>query len=146
MSARRVALIALALSGCFAPVDALLRANKASQGGDFRRAETLCDRVAIHPGVGVAEKARARLEGGHAALRLGDRAGAESRFDAAVQLDVAGISDGAMYELAELIVPRDRARAQQLYYRAAAAAERRGRVYPYREAMARLVEMSILNP
>ncbi len=143
---RMVLLAALTATGCFAPAVTLNHAQEASVRGDFRRAESLYDRVAAHGGVSPAERSRARLDGGRAALKLGDRAGAEQRLDAAAQLDVGGVSEIALFELAELVRAHDRARAQQLYYRAAAAAERRDQSYPYREAMARLLEMSLANP
>jgi hypothetical protein len=144
---RRAPLVAVvvACACAVAPRVALERADRFGPE-QARHALDAYDRVAARADATAGERARALTAGALACDRLGDAAGARQRLERAVEREVPGVTEPALYYLAERIVKEDRGRALNLYYRAAAGAERhRARGFPYREAMARIVELSLIE-
>ena len=141
------ALVAVALlpsAGCRRPRPDLSVAEKALETGAVGQALAEFDRVAAHKLTPPAERARALTGAALACERLGDGAGAESRLGRAIDPDVPGASEPALFYLAERLRTRDPARALNLYYRAAAGAEQhRGGAFPYRAASERILLLSM---
>src|SRR5207248_1827207 len=70
------------------------------------------------------ERVQALTAAARACDKLDDADGARDRLERAVAHEVPGVTEPAMFELAERLRERDRARALSLYYRAAAGAEK----------------------
>jgi hypothetical protein len=125
----------------------LTRAESRLSAGQSRAALSDFDHVARARAATPAERVAALTGGALAAEKLGDAPGARRRLERAVELDVAGASEPALFYLAERLRAENRGRALNLYYRAAAGAEKhRGSTFPYREAMERIVQMSMTGP
>jgi hypothetical protein len=137
-------LAALALAACPGPRPTLESAEQHKLRGEQRAALADFDAVAARPQASAAERVRAWTEGALVCRDLHDDAGARARLDAAVRADLAGESEPAMFYLADLVSAEDRARALNLYYRAAAGAEKhRASGFPYRAAMDRILQLSM---
>jgi hypothetical protein len=143
---RSLSLLLLA-AACAPSVPALLeRGSLRAQHDDWRAARDSYDTAAARKDATVTERAQAWLGAARACERLEDEAGARARLERAVAADVPGVTEPALFYLAELVRPSDRARALNLYYRAAAGAEKHGGGFPYKEAMDRIVQMSLTSP
>lgn len=140
----RAALLALALVACRPPRADLAQAAQRLEAGDARAALAAYDAIAADARRSAAERADALVGAARACERLGDDAGAHERLERAVTPEVPGHSEPALFLLAERLRATDRARALNLYYRAAAGAEKhRGRGFPYRAAMDRILQLSL---
>jgi len=125
------------------PARGLADARARLARGEVKHALADLDRLGARRDVPPAERVEAWTEGARACERLGDEPGARARLEQAVQAEVPGASEPAMYYLADRVRFEDRARALNLYYRAAAGAEKhRARGFPYRAAMDRILELS----
>jgi hypothetical protein len=135
------ALAIVALLGCRTGSldDARRRLDTGATIGALREYDAIAARSSASPDT----RARA-LTGAAIALEKLSRFGeARARLERAVELDVPGASEPAMFYLAELERDRDRARALQLYYRAAAGAEKNlAGGFPWQAATNRLLELS----
>jgi hypothetical protein len=131
-----------------APTAQVLIARGAGRAAenDWHGARDDYDRAAARKHASEAEHAQALLGAARACERLDDTAGARTRLERAITVEVPGTTELAMFELADLIRTSDRARALNLYYRAAAGAQKRGGAYPYREAMDRILQLSAQSP
>jgi hypothetical protein len=138
-----VAVILLVVA-CATPRQAIERAQADAQAGRQRRALERFDAVAARKQLSDAERIEALLGAAHACDALKDDACARARLERAVEKDVPGIVEPALYELAERVRNDDRARALSLYYRAAGGAEKyRGGGFPYKAAMDRILQISL---
>jgi hypothetical protein len=125
------------------PID-LAEAQRRLERGEWRGAVEDFDVIAARPGATPAEKVRAWIGAALACERLPDERGARARLERAVAAEVPGESEPAMYYLADRLRTEDRARALNLYYRAAAGAEKhRSGGFPYRAAMDRILQLSM---
>jgi lipopolysaccharide biosynthesis regulator YciM len=141
-----VALVLGALAaGCAASARvALERAQAEAQAGRSARALQKFDAVAARKDASDAERVEALLGATHACDALKDEACARARLERAVEKDAPGVVEPALFELAERVRNEDRARALSLYYRAAGGAEKhRGRAWPYKAAMDRILQISL---
>ncbi len=122
----------------------LAQAEARLEHGDWRGAEHAFDEISARPTASARERVRAWTGAGVAADKLGDGHGACARFSLAAAADLPGESEPAMYHLADCLRDDDRARALNLYYRAAAGAEKyRSSGFPYRAAMDRILQLSM---
>jgi hypothetical protein len=111
--------------------------------GAFVEAQKDFDLLAAQKQMSPVNRARALTGAAQACVRLGRVDDARSRLERAIDPEVPGGSEAALYELAELERGHDRARALSLYYRAAAGAEKNlAGGFPYRSAMNRILELS----
>jgi hypothetical protein len=133
-----------ALSCARPPSAALNRAAARLKEGRPREALSVYDELATREAVPPRERVRALTGAARACDRLGDADGARARLERAVAIDLPGTTEVALFELAEHVRDRDPARALNLYYRAAAGAEKHldGR-FPYRAAMDRILQLSL---
>jgi hypothetical protein len=142
----RTALLLLAVGSCgcapAVPV-ALARADARFNARAWSEAQLAFDTVATRRDATLAERARALTGAAQACDRLNDMIGARARLEDAVAHEVPGVTEPALFYLAEHLRVSDRARALSLYYRAAAGAEKRGGGFPYRAAMDRIVQLSV---
>jgi hypothetical protein len=143
---RSVRLLVLLCACAVAPKLMLERADARARASDLHGALQLYDRVAARKDAKVAEKLQALLDGGDVCDRLDDGAGASARLERAITLEAPGLTEKAMFYLAEHIRKSDRPRALNLYYRAAAIAERSGGGFPYKIAMDRIMQLSLSSP
>jgi tetratricopeptide (TPR) repeat protein len=135
---------AVALVACATPKAALERAQSDAQAGRARQALRRFDAVAARKDASEADKVAALLGAAHACDALHDDACARARLERAIEHDVPGVVEPALFELAERLRTSDRDRAVTLYYRAAGGAEKyRNRGWPYKEAMDRIVQISL---
>jgi hypothetical protein len=125
------------------PRVALARAASRGNAGDWQTARAAYDRIAARKDASPTERALALTGAALACDRLDDPAGARARLEYAVAPEIAGVTEPALYYLAEHVRANDRARALNLYYRAAAGAEKQGGSFPYRAAMDRILQMSM---
>jgi hypothetical protein len=139
------ALLAVAAVGCAGtPRAALDRAQAEAQAGHAAVALRRFDAVAARKNVGEAERIEALLGATHACDALHDEACARAHLERAIERDVPGLVEPALYELAERLRNEDRGRAMSLYYRAAGGAQKyRNGGWPYKAAMDRIVEISM---
>ncbi len=136
----------VALVGCATgPPHALLQAaDRTMASGNSRRALEQYDAIADSPKASPQERVTALVGAARACDLLQDRAGAIDRLERATEQDVPGATEPAYFFLAEHVRDADRPRALNLYYRAAAGAEKnRFHKWPYQAAMDRIVEMSM---
>jgi hypothetical protein len=141
-----VAVIAFAAAGgCAAtPAVALERAQAEAQAGNAARALARFDAIAARKDVADVDRIAAFMGAAHACDALRDEACARTRLERAVERDVPGKVEPALFELAERVVQEDRGRALSLYYRAAGGAEKyRDRGWPYKAAMDRILQISM---
>jgi hypothetical protein len=137
-------LLALALAACPAPRPTIESAAARADRGEWRAALADYDAIVQARATQAGDRVRAWTAGALVCERLRDAGGARRRLEAAVAADVAGQSEPAMYHLADLLRDEDRARALNLYYRAAAGAEKhRSGGFPYRAAMDRILQLSM---
>jgi hypothetical protein len=137
-------LLLVAWAACAtAPKLQLERADKLARDGELPRALLVYDRVVGRKDASVAEKLQGLLDGADVCDRLNDPDGARARLERGIALEAPGLTEKALYYLAEHTRAADRARALNLYYRAAAMAERNGRGFPYKAAMDRIIQMSM---
>jgi tetratricopeptide (TPR) repeat protein len=140
-----VLLVLLVAGGACGPVMSdVHEADRRYAEGDWREAVARYDAVAKRSGVSPEERVHALTNAGIACEHLGDNLAARQHYERAIEPDVPGASEDALYQLAELVKVQDRARALNLYYRAAAGAERnRSRAFPYHEATERILQLSM---
>ena len=148
MSIVRATLFALVLvatvSACGPRATELLRADRQFSDGSWQAARNAYDRLAARADVTPETRAQALTGSAQASVKLGDLPGARDRLERAIVPDLPGITEPALFYLAELLREVDHARALNLYYRAAAGAEKhRGGHFPYRAAMDRILELSM---
>jgi predicted RNA polymerase sigma factor len=131
--------------GCAAtPRVALRRATAEAEAKRPQEALVRFDAVAARRDLGDADRLEALVGAAHACDALGDAAGARARLERAVVLDVPGEIEPVQFELAERLRDEDHGRALNLYYRAAAGAEKnRAGGFPYKAAMDRILQMSM---
>jgi hypothetical protein len=135
------------LAGCaVAPRIALERADARARNADLHGALALYDQVVGRKDARAGDRLQALLDGADVCDRLSDPAGARARLERAILVDAPGLTEKAMFYLAEHIRGEDRARSLNLYYRAAAIAERNGGGFPYKAAMDRIVQFSMMSP
>jgi len=135
------------LAGCAAAPKLMLeRADARARAEDLRGALKLYDQVAARKDARAADKLQALIDGADVCDRLQDPGAARERLEKAITLEAPGRTEKAMYYLAEHLKRLDRARALNLYYRAAAIAERNGGGFPYKIAMDRIMELSVSSP
>jgi hypothetical protein len=138
-----VVLLVLA-AACAHTKEELADAERRLERGELGLALAEFDRVAARAKAPPADRVRAWTGGALACQRWHDLPGARARLEQAARSDIPGASEPAMYYLADLIRFEDRARALNLYYRAAAGAEKhRARGFPYQAAMDRILQLSI---
>ena len=137
--------VAVATVGCAGtPRVALDRAQAEAQAGHAAVALRRFDAVAARKDVGDAERIEALIGASHACDTLHDEACARARLERAVERDVPGVVEPALFELAERVRNEDHGRAMSLYYRAAGGAQKyRNGGWPYKAAMDRIVEISM---
>jgi len=140
---RLLACLVLCAACAGTPKLQLERADKLARDGQLAHALVAYDRVAARKDASVAEKLQGLLDGADVCDRLNDADGARARLERGVALESPGLTEKALYYLAEHTRAADRARALNLYYRAAAMAERNGRSFPYKAAMDRIIQMSM---
>jgi hypothetical protein len=140
---RLVVCLVLLVAACAGPKLQLERADKLAREGELQRALQLYDRVAARKDAPVAAKLQGLLDGADVCDRLNDPDGARARLERGITMESPGLTEKALYYLAEHTRADDRARALNLYYRAAAMAERDGRGFPYKAAMDRIIQMSM---
>ena len=135
----------LAAAACAGtPRVALERAQADAQAGRTEVALRRFDAVAARKKVGDAERIEALLGAARACDALSDEPCARARLERAVERDVPGLVEPALFELAERLRNEDRGRAMSLYYRAAGGAQKyRNGGWPYKAAMDRIVEISM---
>ncbi len=139
--------LVLFLLGCVvAPQLVLERADARAREDDLPRALKLYDQVATRKDSTVKQKLQALLDGADVCDRMHDDGGAQSRLEKGILLESPGLTERAMFFLAEHIRASDRARAMNLYYRAASRAEQNGRGFPYKTAMDRIIQLSASSP
>ena len=144
--ARLLVLSALVAVGACAgtPRVALERAQADAQAGRAQVALRRFDAVAARKDAGDAERFEALMGAAHACDALHDEACARARLERAIQRDVPGLVEPALFELAERVRNEDRGRAMSLYYRAAGGAQKyRNGAWPYQAAMDRILEISM---
>jgi hypothetical protein len=139
--------LALIFLGCAtAPPLILEKADKRARENDLPGALKLYDRVAARKDARPRDQVQALLDGADVCDRMGDSNGARTRLERGMAIEAPGLTEKAMYYLAEHIRMSDRARALNLYYRAAASAERHGGGFPYKSAMDRIMQLSLSSP
>ena len=144
VAAALIALATVAMAGCATPRQAIERAQADALAGRQRRALERFDAVAARKQTSDAERIEALLGAAHACDALHDDACARARLERAVEKDVPGAVEPALYELAERVRLDDRTRALSLYYRAAGGAEKyRNGGFPYKAAMDRILQSSL---
>jgi hypothetical protein len=130
------------LAGCrhaasIADADRLLRE------GEARAALEEYDRAAAHA-ASPAERVLALRGAARANASLGHDDAARERLAHAIDPEIPGASEAALFELAELERNHDRARALNLYYRAAAGAQKNlAGGFPYQVATERIMQLSV---
>jgi hypothetical protein len=136
------------LVGCTpAPRVALERAQARLAKGGVRDAVRELDAIAARRDATPAERTEALTTAALASDRLGDAAGARRRLERAIEHEVPGVTESALFYLAERLRVEDRGRALNLYYRAAAGAEKhRSGGFPYQAAMDRILQLSVSSP
>jgi hypothetical protein len=135
------------LDGCaVVPKIVLEHADARARDNDFPRALKLYDEVAARKDSTAKEKLQALLDGADVCDRMKDDAGAQQRLERGILLEWPGLTERAMFYLAEHIRGADRPRAMNLYYRAASRAEQNGRGFPYKTAMDRIIQLSASSP
>jgi hypothetical protein len=140
-------LVLVLLSACaVAPKIVLERADARARNEDLHGALQLYDQVVARKDARVADRVQALLDGADVCDRLHDGVAARARLERAIQLEAPGLTEKAMFYLAEHLRAEDRARALNLYYRAAAVAERNGGGFPYKIAMERIMQLSMMGP
>ena len=138
------AVVLLLVASCATPRQALDQAQADAQAGRHRRALQRFDAVAARKQLGDAERIDALMGAARACDALKDEACARARLERAVEKDVPGLVEPALFELAERVRNEDRSRALSLYYRAAGGAEKyRGGGFPYKAAMDRILQISL---
>jgi hypothetical protein len=141
--------VVLAHAGCagrakLTPIAEIERADRVGRGGTWQAALAALDHVAARTDASTADRVRALTGAAHACDQLGDPDGARRRLEQAITPEIPGVTEPAMYELAEHLRESDRARALSFYYRAAAGAEKhRAGGFPYRAAMDRILQISL---
>ena len=138
-----VLLVGMLVAGCATPSEAYRRGERALERGAYREAAAAFDDAAARakePTFRAEALTRAAL----ACEKSGDVLSARARLEQAVSPELAGSSEPALYYLAQLVEKEDQARALSLYYRAAAgAAQHRDKQFPYAEATARILQLSM---
>ena len=142
---RRLALVCVALLvACATPEQALERARADAQAGRAAAALRRFDAVAARKDASETARVQALVAAAHACDALHDDRCARARLEKAIDHDVPGVVEPALFELAERLRVDDRDRAITLYYRAAGGAEKyRNRGWPYQAAMDRIVQISL---
>jgi hypothetical protein len=141
-----VRLVLFLVACAAAPKIVLEHADARARDNDLGRALALYDQVAGRKDSTVKEKLQALLDGADVCDRLKDDPGAQKRLEKGILLEEPGLTERAMFYLAEHIRGSDRARAMNLYYRAASRAEQNGRGFPYKTAMDRIMQLSASSP
>jgi hypothetical protein len=137
-------LLVVVVVGCATPRQAIEGAETDARAGRQRRALARFDAVAVRKRLADAERIDALLGAAHACDALGDAACARVRLERAVEKDVPGLVEPALFELAERLRLEDRTRALSLYYRAAGGAQKyRDGGFPYQAAMDRILQLSL---
>jgi hypothetical protein len=138
-------MMATAPTGCVpAPAVVLARGDRQLHSGRAESARGTYDALAVRAELPPKDRVLALVGAALASDRLGDRDGARARLERAAAIDVPGVSEVALYYLAEHVRDTDHARALNLYYRAAAGAEKhRGGAFPYQAAMDRILQLSV---
>jgi hypothetical protein len=131
-------------SGCATtPKLVLERADRHAREDDLAGALQLYDRVAARKDSRAQDQLQALLDGAEVCDRMKNPEGARARLERGITIDAPGLTEKAMYYLAEHVKDSDHARALNLYYRAAAGAERNGRGFPYKAAMDRIIQLGM---
>src|SRR5579859_4608734 len=143
---RDVRLLVLLVACATVPKLVLEKADARARGNDLHGALELYDRVAARKDAKTAEQLQALLDGADVCDRLEDFDGARARLERGITLEAPGLTEKAMFYLAEHLRKSDRPRAMNLYYRAAAIAERNGGGFPYKIAMDRIMQLSLSSP
>ncbi len=134
----------LFVAACATPTVAIERAQADARAGRARQALGRFDAVAARKDTSDAIRVEALLGAAHACDALHDEPCARARLERAIEHDVPGVVEPALFELAERVRNEDRGRAMSLYYRAAGGAQKyRNGAWPYQAAMDRIVEISL---
>lgn len=141
----RAALLLLMIAGsCAGKLGDLETADKRFVAGAWHEAITRYDEAARRPERTPAQRVHAWTNAGLACEKIRAPEAARQRFERAIDPEIPAASEAALYYLAELIKDQDSARALNLYYRAAASAEKNlGREFPYRNATDRILQLSM---
>jgi len=141
---RAFAVLALLFAAaCHARMPALADADRRLQAGASAQALERYDRIAAHS-ASPTDRVRALRGAANACLQLSRPDDARARLERAIEPEVPGATEAAMFELAELLRERDRARALNLYYRAAAGAEHNlAKAWPWKAATDRILQLSL---
>ncbi len=141
----RAALLLLVIAGsCASQLGDLPDADKTFAAGAWHQAITRYDAAARRPELTPAERVHAWTNAGLACEKIHAPEAARLRYEHAIDPEIPTASEAALYYLAELIRDRDSARALNLYYRAAASAEKNlAREFPYRNATDRILQLSM---
>jgi hypothetical protein len=132
------------LAACHAKPPDLGGAFQMMEHGHPADARREYDAIAQRKDATPAEKVRALVGAALASDRMEDAAGARDRLERAITIDVPGVTEAALYYLAEHVKVTDRPRALNLYYRAAAGAQANlDKAFPYQAATQRLLELSL---
>ena len=142
----RLAIVLILAACAAAPAVVIKRADERAQKDDLKGALVLYDQVARRKDTAPHDRAQALLDGAQLADRLHDPEGARTRLERASQIDTPGLTEEALFYLAEHLRGSDHARALNLYYRAAAIAQRNGGGFPYKIAMDRIMLLSVGSP
>jgi hypothetical protein len=111
--------------------------------GTARLALDEYDRVAARAPT-PAERVQALRGAARACEALHLEGCARQRLEAAIDPELPGTTEAALFELAELERAHDPARALNLYYRAASSAQKNlGGAFPYRAATERILQLSM---
>jgi hypothetical protein len=129
--------------GCAHGVWSLAGAEQKLKDGDSRGARDEYDRLARRAKT-PADRANALTGAALACRAIGDATCTHDRLEKAILPEIPGVTEVPLYYLAESLEKVDRARAMNLYYRAASSAERnRGRGFPYQAATDRILKLSM---
>ncbi len=139
--------VVLLLAGCaVTPRLVLERADARARDNDLAGARKLYDQVTARKDSSVGDKLQALIDAADVSDRLNDADGARARLEHGILMEAPGLTEKALFYLAEHIRATDRARSLNLYYRAAAMAERNGGGFPYKIAMDRIMQISASSP
>jgi hypothetical protein len=139
----RIALLLILTTACSPSVWSLAGAEQKLKGGDPRAARDEYDKMARRAKT-PAQRADALTGAALACREIGDATCTHDRLERAIVPEIPGTTEVALYYLAESLEKVDRARAMNLYYRAASSAEQhRARGFPYQAATDRIMKLSM---
>src|SRR5262249_46596776 len=100
----RAAWLVLLLAACAPTPAALMKRGEAQMAdGDPRSARISFDRGSRHEKATLEQQQRALLQAALAADRANDPEGCRERLERAIEIDVPGVTEVALFELAERI-------------------------------------------